>query len=47
VKSSIRKAEELGAKVIIPPNTLPEGDEMAVLHDPFGLSFAVWHSAKS
>jgi hypothetical protein len=21
---------------------LPEGDEMAVLHDPHGMSFAVW-----
>jgi len=43
VKSSVRKAEELGAKLIIPPAVLPEGDEMAVLLDhPQGMSFGVW-----
>ncbi len=42
VKSSVQKAEKLGAKLIIPPTTLPDGDEMAVLHDPQGMSFAVW-----
>jgi predicted enzyme related to lactoylglutathione lyase len=42
VKSSVKKAEALGAKQIIPPTVLPEGDEMAVLLDPQGLSFAVW-----
>jgi uncharacterized protein len=41
VKSSVRKAEDLGAKLIIPPTVLPEGDEMAVLHDPHGMSFGV------
>lgn len=40
------KAAELGAKLLIPPTVLPEGDEMAVLHDPQGLSFAVWRAAK-
>jgi uncharacterized protein len=47
VKASVKKAEDLGAKLIIPPTTLPEGDEMAVLHDPHGMSFAVWRQAKS
>ena len=42
VKASVRKAEELGAKLLIPPTLLPEGDEMAVMHDPSGMSFAVW-----
>lgn len=43
VKSSVRKAEELGAKLIIPPAVLPEDDEMAVLLDhPQGMSFGVW-----
>ena len=42
VRTSVSKAESLGAKVIIPPTTLPEGDEMAVMLDPQGLSFAVW-----
>ncbi|HXO44138.1 MAG TPA: VOC family protein [Candidatus Cybelea sp.] len=42
VKSFAKKAEGLGATVLIPPTTLPEGDEMAVLHDPAGMPFAVW-----
>ena len=42
VRLSVRKAEELGAKLIIPPTMLPEGDEMAVLLDPHGMSFGVW-----
>jgi predicted enzyme related to lactoylglutathione lyase len=47
VKLSVRKAEELGAKLIIPPTVLPEGDEMAVLHDPHGMSFGVWKGKAS
>jgi predicted enzyme related to lactoylglutathione lyase len=46
VGASVRKAEELGAKLLIPPMQLPGGDEMAVLHDPQGISFAVWRRAK-
>jgi len=45
VRSSVQKAEELGARVLIPPTLLPEGDEMAVMHDPGGMSFAVWRRA--
>jgi len=32
----------MGAKTIIPPTVLPEGDELAVLHDPQGMSFGVF-----
>jgi predicted enzyme related to lactoylglutathione lyase len=46
VKSSVKNAEALGAKLLIPPTVLPEGDEMAVLHDPLGMSFALWRQAK-
>ena len=42
VKDSVQRAEKLGAKVLIPPTVLPEGDEMAVMHDPQGMSFALW-----
>lgn len=42
VKAAIGKAEGLGAKTIIPATVLPEGDEMAVMHDPQGMSFALW-----
>jgi len=41
VKASVARAEGLGAKVLIPPTMLPEGDEMAVLHDPHGMAFAM------
>ena len=39
---SVRQAEKMGARVMIPPTVLPEGDEMAVLQDPEGMPFAVW-----
>ena len=41
VAASVQTATGLGAKVLIPPTTLPEGDIMAVLHDPHGMSFAM------
>ncbi len=47
VKSSAQKTEGLGAKILIPATVLPEGDEMAVLHDPQGMSFALWKEGKS
>lgn len=47
VKALVKRAEGLGARLIIPPTVLPEGDEMAVLHDPQGMSFAIWRRAKS
>src|SRR5271167_3383832 len=46
VTTSLRKAVELGAKVIIPPTMLPDGDEMAIVVDPQGMSFGVWTPAK-
>ncbi|MGH9762727.1 MAG: VOC family protein [Blastocatellia bacterium] len=42
---SIRKAEALGARVIVPATNLPDGDQMAVMLDPQGLSFALWRKA--
>jgi len=44
VGAAVKSAEGLGAKIIIPATKLPEGDEMAVLLDPDGMSFAVWRS---
>lgn len=41
VKKSVKRAEELGAKLLIPPTTLPDGSEMAVMHDPQGMSFGI------
>lgn len=45
VAATVAVAQNLGARVIIPPTTLPEGDEMAVLHDPHGMSFGVCRRA--
>ncbi len=39
VKEFAEKAEGRGAKILIPPTMLPEGGEMAVLHDPAGMPF--------
>ena len=47
VQAAIQDGESLGAKVIIPATVLPEGDEMAVLLDPDGMSFAVWRARKN
>lgn len=41
VAAIVARAVELGARIIIPPTTLPEGDVMAVLHDPQGMSFGI------
>ncbi len=42
VKEAVVRAETLGAKTLIPPTQLPDGDEMAVMLDPQGMSFALW-----
>ena len=47
VIASVKKAEDIGARLLIPPTLLPEGDEMAVLHDPHGIAFAVWRRTRS
>lgn len=41
VEQCIAKATRLGAKVLVPKSVLPDGDTMAVLLDPLGVSFAV------
>jgi predicted enzyme related to lactoylglutathione lyase len=45
VKAHAHKAEELGARIVIPPQTLPDGDEMVVAADPDGIPFAMFRSA--
>jgi predicted enzyme related to lactoylglutathione lyase len=45
VKAAVAHAASLGAKVVIPPTVLPEGGEIAVLHDPQGMPFAVCRAA--
>jgi uncharacterized protein len=45
IRASLGKAVELGARVIMPPTMLPNGDEMAVVVDPHGMSFGIWTPA--
>jgi predicted enzyme related to lactoylglutathione lyase len=42
VATTVHSATALGARVLIPPTPLPEGGELAVLHDPNGMSFGVY-----
>lgn len=37
----LARAEQLGARLLVPKSTLPDGDTMAVLLDPLGLAFGV------
>jgi predicted enzyme related to lactoylglutathione lyase len=39
---ALARAQELGAKILIGPANLPEGDQMAVLQDPLGMPFGMW-----
>ncbi len=38
----VEKATRLGGKTVIPPQKLPGGDEMAVIHDPEGIPAALF-----
>ena len=40
-------AAALGGKVLMPPQALPDGDVMAILHDPSGMSFGIVQSARN
>jgi len=41
VDQSVAQAVALGAEVVVPATTLPDGDTMAVLRDPTGVTFGV------
>jgi predicted enzyme related to lactoylglutathione lyase len=41
IDQCVADAETLGAKVIVPKSVLPDGDAMAVLLDPSGLSIGI------
>lgn len=42
----VEDATAMGAQTLIPVQTLPQGERMAVLRDPQGLPFAVFQPAK-
>ncbi len=41
VAACVKLATALGATIIVPPQKLPDGDEMAILLDPQGMSFGL------
>ena len=41
VTATATQAVELGAHLVVPPQTLPGGDQMAILVDPQGIAFGV------
>jgi predicted enzyme related to lactoylglutathione lyase len=46
VAATVHAATALGARVLIPPTALPEGGELAVLHDPNGMSFGIYRRSR-
>jgi predicted enzyme related to lactoylglutathione lyase len=47
VDESVKRAEQLGAKVFAPPFDVMDAGRMAVLQDPTGAVFQVWQAKKS
>jgi predicted enzyme related to lactoylglutathione lyase len=41
IAGDVERATSLGATVLIPPQRLPEGDQLAILRDPDGMSFGL------
>jgi predicted enzyme related to lactoylglutathione lyase len=46
VQAIAARTTELGGAVLIPPQHLPDGDEVAILRDPQGLTFGVMKSVR-
>ena len=46
VDAFITKATSLGAPVIVPKSELPDGDALAIVLDPAGLSFGLYRPRK-
>jgi predicted enzyme related to lactoylglutathione lyase len=45
IPDHVKRATDHGAKVIMPHQKLPDGDEMAVIIDPEGIPFGLMHRA--
>jgi uncharacterized protein len=46
VAACLLQAQALGARVIVPESDLPDGDTMAILLDPTGLTFGIYQRAR-
>ena len=47
IAETIEKVNTHGGSVLIPPQTLPGGEQMAVLRDPMGVTFGLVTKVKS
>lgn len=47
VRATFERAVELGCSPIAPPQALPDGAMLAILHDPQGMSFGLMSSQKA
>jgi predicted enzyme related to lactoylglutathione lyase len=45
VESSVKKAADLGGKVVVPPSPIPNMGFFAILQDPSGAVFGIWAKA--
>lgn len=46
VDGYIEKAKKLGAQVIVPKSELPDGDALAIILDPAGLSLGLYRARR-
>ena len=46
VSTTATRVVALGGMIILPPQKLPDGDEMAILHDPSGIPFGLKRTAQ-
>jgi predicted enzyme related to lactoylglutathione lyase len=47
IDDALRRAEQLGGKVLVEKQLLPDGDAMAIAIDPLGRSFGLMTSKKT
>src|SRR4051812_36991103 len=47
VDAYLAKAAKLGATIVVPKTELPDGDALAIVLDPAGLSFGIYRAAVS
>ena len=45
MEAATQRAAELGAGIVMPRQVLPDGDEMAIIHDAFGIAFGLWRKS--
>ena len=46
IADTVKRVKKAGGDVLIPPQILPDGDQMAILRDPMGISFGVMAPSK-